>query len=341
MKATSRLLSAVLTAFFLISLSACGGGGGGEDAGITPIAYTGSTTLATIDGTNAGDLAALAENGAALFSQLPIPMPASEGENEDVNIPVPVIQAIIDLGKKVPGYLDGAPGSASPAAVYTQTETEYCGIGDESDGSMTMTTSINDVTYDMSVSITYNNCDEGFGVVMNGGMAVSANMMNEDPTDAPITINMRLNNLEMYFQDDGSTITIYAVVSMTEDLTGANPVMIMNFTDMIIQGNAIGLTTRISNYDITVTEYTDYEEITIAAMARVYDYDLGYVEFYTLTPIKEDPLTGPFEGIVRIEGANDTWAEVDFADTDGDGYLGTFGDISGHLGTFGNISGPE
>ena len=56
MQKTQKMLSAVFIALFLITMTACGGGGGD---GFVPIAYSGNSTLATIDGTNAGDFAGI------------------------------------------------------------------------------------------------------------------------------------------------------------------------------------------------------------------------------------------------------------------------------------------
>ena len=345
MRSRNVFLSIGFIAAFLVLLAACGGGGGG---GFTPITYTGSTSLATIDGTNAGDFAGLAESGATMPSNVPLPMSVSGGTAASVDIPIPVIQAVIDLGKNAPGLFDSAPAPSNAAAVITFTDTYFCdstnpgaGTGDGSDGYASVSVSINDVTFDMSATVTYYDCDEGAGVIMNGGMTMAMNLY-ADPYVAPATINMTLRNLKMSFQDTGETITTYAIISMTEDQTGTYPFYHLVITDMIIQDDATLLTARISNYDVSIIEYTTYDEITIAsgsAMARVYDYDLGYVEFYTVTPIKEDPVSGPYEGILRMEGANGSWAEIDFGNDCSVTDNGTFNDGT-VSGTFCYVSTP-
>ena len=173
---------------------------------------------------------------------------------------------------------------------------------------------------------------------MNGGMSLSMSGIVTDANDDPdilnsteITMAQTYKNLSVYFQDTGDTITIYAVMSATIDRSVTNPVINLNIEDMILKESATGLTARISNYDVTIVEYPTYDEITIASAtvkARVYDHVLGYVDFYTVTPIKEDSV-GPYEGIVRLEGANGSWAEVDFSVTGCDGvttFNGTFDD---------------
>lgn len=175
--------------------------------------------------------------------------------------------------------------------------------------------------------MTFSSCDEGFGEVLSGAVSFSMSGIVDDGFGNPdldnsdqLTISQTYKNLSIYFPATNDTITIYSSMTLTIDATAGDPVLFtMNIHDMIMSQQPSGLTARIKNYNLSVIEYTalQYDEITIAIKAEVYDHVLGYVYFYTLPgfPIKEDWLTGPYEGIVRMEGANGSWAEVDFSIT--------------------------
>lgn len=135
MRGPLTFLTAVLIAGFLVSLAACGGGGGGDS--FTPVSYTGSTTLATIDDTNAGDLAALAENGSSMGTIAPIPLSVTATDGNLTGVPSPVLQTITRLAKNLPGYLQNAPlGNKASLAAVSQSETLFCNGVDASDGTI-------------------------------------------------------------------------------------------------------------------------------------------------------------------------------------------------------------
>lgn len=312
MQKIQSLLVTVFITVFLLSMVACGGGGGGDS--FTPVAYTGSAAPATINDTNASDFASLAESGSSMGGIAPIPLAVTSGNPAD--IPAPVLQSLVTLNKKLPDYLQNAPIEGSITLAETQSETQFCGIGDGSDGSMFVSATL-DSSGSVTASITYSSCDEGFGVVLNGTMAVTMSDINADPFLTPRSMTMTYRNLEMFFQDISESITIYAVMSMVEDLTGVNPTYTMSITDLIMQESVDGLTARISNYILTSVDYLSYEEVTLSSVtskARLYDHLLGYVEVYTVIPIR-DAGAGPYHGVVRMEGANTSWAEVDFSVT--------------------------
>ena len=340
-----QTLLVVLIVAGLATLFACGGGGGG--GGFTPAAYTGSTTQATLDGTNASDYAALAEAGTSFGMIAPIPLAVTGNNTLPADVSHHGLKTLVALGRSLPDYLitDLKP-DAQLAAPVSDAGTLFCGIGDGCDGSVYMVATWDADTGGLTASMTFSNCNEGFDAIFNGSVnlvftGISADIDgNPDlPNTTQFTMDQTYLNLRVTFPSLSETLTMYAVMHFTYDASGINTIntMDMPILVMVLQNSA--LTAQVKNYFVTITEYNrntlpsddDYDEIILASgtvKAELYDHLTGYVSAYTLpgSPLLVEPVTEiPYSGIIRLEGANGSSAEVNFGIAcETTGFSGTF-----------------
>lgn len=313
MKNTFRLLSAVLIAGSLMSLSACGGGGGGGGDSFTPITYTGATTAATIDNNNADELVTLAYTGSDLGNLMPLARATDGGAA--VVVPVPMLQSLTSLSRALLGYASNLPLETVPpaAAISIPAETQNCA----SAGSMTMSGTWDNVNGTISVDISFSACNQG-EAILNGeaSMFLSSNLVDADGfpdllNSTIITTSQTYRNLSMTFLT-GASMTVYGAIGMEINQAGANDVIDMTM-GLVMRDGATGFTSKVENYHVIVTDYLTYEKINIVS-ARIYDYIHGFVDVSTPTPLQDDGIAQyPYLGILRLVGDNGSWAEVDFS----------------------------
>ncbi|HKI50515.1 MAG TPA: hypothetical protein VJ995_00440 [Geothermobacteraceae bacterium] len=264
------------------SLVACGGGGGGGNNG-----FTGVSTLAVIDDTNAQQLVTDAYAGGSLTDPLVIPLAVGGSQKLDL-APLGGV-----LFNSLPD-LDFAP-SVKPLAVETLPGT--CG------GSATA--NISEGSTSASGSIVYENyCDAG--VTLNGSVTFSASL---NITTNVVSMSMSFNSLTA----GGESLS--GTVSMSFDLDDPNAATTMGMN--IVLTDSFGQTYWVDHYSIVITPGVSFD--TAVVSGTYHDFDAGHVAITTIDPLQVDNFTGtPESGTLHFTGASGTYA--DLVATGGGGY---------------------
>jgi hypothetical protein len=152
-------------AIVVFTLAACGGGGGGGggDKGVT---YTGLTTQAVIDDTNAKTLAESAISGSSTGTAFGV-----VSEEQEVQ-PNPTILDVARILSNSVTQLDISPSSSIlPGAIVTDSGSESCLDG----GSTSFSLSVDDVTGDFNGTFNFINCAED-GTTIHGETTISGSL---------------------------------------------------------------------------------------------------------------------------------------------------------------------
>lgn len=311
----------VLLLIFVAALTACGGGGGGSSS----LVYDGESTPATITAENASDLAALAYYGSQLAEPLPLSM--SQTVSSASGSPMPVLQEVVDVVSGLPKKIDLTMlnDNVTRATMSIPASTEQCGF-DGNSGTMTVSGTFDMETGAVNAKIAFSNCDSGDGVVMNGSIGVQAAGIDdlEDPDFTDFTVTF--NRLSYEFIEDGQEIILDGTAVGSVDNVSSAQIMTLN---LVMMETSSGQMAKVEDYTVSVVDNFDYQEVSISG--RIYDSSYGYIDITTVEPILTD-FGNPYQGIYRIDGADGTWATVDFSIEVGP--QGAYGAGAEELGTF-------
>lgn len=278
---TIRLISLL---FSLLLLQGCGGGGGGDTNDPTSsgdTTYTGSTALATIDASNAKELA----TGAASGSQQAVTSEALSGVAMRPQ-PTPTTK----LGEVAPRIAQWIGRLSSPnAAKRVDVTSDICDSG----GIAIANT--NDA--ETQGTIAFTNCAmsdmEGGTIVMNGTVTYNADTSADN-------LNMVFNVTVIYIGESQSinmTLACSNISSasvsctMTSDFTGIDG-RVYRIEDQTVSGN------EVSGFYVRMT---------------FYDPDHGRVDVTTSQPLTYDCSEAvPGSGMLTMSGASGSSATVSF-----------------------------
>ena len=149
-----------------------------------------------------------------------------------------------------------------------------------------------------------------------------------------IHLNMTYQNLRTYFTLYGLQTTTYGTASTTVDASGTYPYISMTI-NFVMQDDSTMKTVKLENYRERLTDYGSYGQFNIYS-GRVYNFDFGYIDVSTPTPILANT-SGVYQGVLRLDGANGSWAEVNFGitcDIPNSIYNGSFYDGNNPPGEF-------
>ncbi|MES9968586.1 MAG: hypothetical protein ABW092_01045 [Candidatus Thiodiazotropha sp.] len=271
--------------FSLLLLQGCGGGGGGDDSdgsGSTGgTTYTGSTAEATIDASNAKDLA----TGAASGTQQAVASDALSGVA--MRPEVTATSKLMEMAPRIAQWIGELDSSI--AAKTTDLSAEVCDAG----GSAVADT--NDA--ETEGTITFTNCGmsdmEGGTLTVNGPVTYSANI-NAD------SLNMVFRVTVTYIGESHainmtlgcSNISTPSIsCSITSDFTGIDG-RVYRIEDLSVSGNDV------SGYYVDMT---------------FYDPDHGQVDVVTSQPLTYNcPEAVPGTGMFTLYGGSGTFATVNF-----------------------------
>lgn len=306
-----RFCSLLLGMLLAISLTGCGGGGDGDGpAGIT---YTGLTTQATIDENNAEDIATGAYQGGATVEEFGDIMGVVQ-DGEDGYIGRPRCLVLSEALEKAFRRVDvtSVSGVVAYGAIVTVSETEDGSCG----GSMSWTLSLDDVAGDFTGSFDFNNyCEDD--TTLSGSMSASGKI--DLVTKEFVKISMTFTALTA--EAEGDSFTANGDISF--EFSESSITVTMN---MYLRDNSTRKVYWVEDYFMSITEGTDYVEVEVSG--RFYDPDDGYVVVSTPESLRiYDVDDGPRQGVLLVEGANNTKAKLTAvdsttcrveADTDGD-----------------------
>jgi hypothetical protein len=305
----------IFTPLFLsiaVIFIACGGGGGGGGGG--GIAYTGITSQATIDETNAVDLVTGAYYGGEVSITMALGVIQTE---EDRQISRPRILIVSQALNKCIDLVDFTSASSSTLHGIIYEETIYGNCG----GSASIRIDVND-SGGFTGSFNFNNYCE-YGVTISGSTSFSGEV--DVGTGNLQQFSFSFDNLS--FNDGIDSFTIAGNISFNYWTYPATVSM-----DIKLRDGSTGKVYWVNNYNMSVTEHSDCVYVEISG--RYYDPDYGYVVVHTEVPLRfyYDDVWASL-GVLVVEGSTGiaggstmAWLtaltskiyQVE-ADTDGDG----------------------
>jgi hypothetical protein len=306
MRRTSSLVGGLLAIFLLVG---CGGGGGSSES-----PYTGVTTPAVIDNTNAVEIVLGAYYGGEMMdtSFLPVVL-GVKGSGSAAPPPlnvVALVRTLKDVTDSIVGQSQATKmvGQARPLTVWSDSGRIPEGA---IDNYVEYSLSWNDQTGAISLVFSFHNYGDGEGGVLNGSINVTGTTSidyNPDPQPGEpellpgefleITIGF-----SSFISTDGiTTVKISGSMTLENDVTG-NGSAILN---LYVTDEATGKTSRIENYAVNVTVGTDgtgaYTDVTISA-GSICLHDHGCVGVVTNVPFRTyDAYPFPSSGVLVVTG---------------------------------------
>jgi hypothetical protein len=284
--------------FTLISLTAisisfifggCGGGGGGGDGGggASGIQYTGLTTQATIDESNAEDIAVGAYMGGDIGTVMGLSSHAQTGAREfDRSRTITVSEAIekFILNIDLTASFDGP----SIKAIIADSDTIYGNCG----GSASFTFKINDVTGEFTGNFNFNNyCEDGVTITGRSNVSGEVDLDFGDIRQ----FSMSFDSLTFTVADDSFTIK----GSITYDDLEA-PIVNVEM-DLLMSDSITEKVFWAQNYYLRISKGPDYIDVYI--IGRYYDPEYGYVDVESTTDFRiYDGEDWPSKGVLIVEG---------------------------------------
>jgi hypothetical protein len=303
---------ACVVALGLMTIVATGGdgGGGGGGGGIT---YTGITSQATIDDTNAVDLSVGPYQGCdtgmafGTFGAVQTAEHNQIGASRVLKLAQTSAEAILQVDVNAP------PGVVVSGAVVTESDT----IPGDCGGNASYTIEVDDVTGEFSGTMNFNDyCSEG--ITLSGRTSFSGKF--DVDTENFLRISLSLHTVSVTLDSDSFTTS--GSISFNFQASPSTATI-----DIRIRDNSTGKVYWANDYTITIVEESGYVEVEMSG--RYYDPDYGYVDFHTDTPFRiDDGDEWPSAGVLTVEGEGGTKAQLTAlssttyrvdADTDGDG----------------------
>lgn len=262
----------------MLVLTACGGGGGGSSGSgggsepVVPASYDGETAQAIITADNAVTIVGNAW-GFGVNSRDSIDVvPLAENGAEPAAAPLVPTRMTAEFAAAMAAEIEMI---IKPAATETGAIPGGCG------GSATYTITLNEVTFDFNGQFTFTNYCELTAAgqsTANGLVGISGHI---DPQFLIITaMRMNFDNLSIVEGGEAYTITEgRAGFVLSADLSQETDTLNLVLRDDIQQKSY-----WVNNYVIVITLINDFED-SATISGRFYDYDHGYVDLSTLTPL--------------------------------------------------------
>ena len=199
-----RFKAGLLSGLLVLTLSACSDDDDDKTMGFQSPSL--STSLITLDGTNNTEVANVAAESAAT---------TSESGNNAGDVMLKAGSTGFNLVSHTKQLLNhySTQGTSSPA-LFTYADTQNCTVSGTQSVSLTM----DDSTLLFShMSMSFNNCDEGSGEILNGSMSVKANAGHSNTT---LDVTASYNNFRVTAA--GATMAIHGGMSISEDGAGTS-----------------------------------------------------------------------------------------------------------------------
>lgn len=280
-----KLFFIFITTSFLLSMYGCGGGGGDGGGASSGITYSGITSQATIDQTNATNIAEGAYEGGQIGGSV-----GSLGAVQETKIDRPrclqLTQAIEKAIRQIDVHAPPRVVASGATASESGTIPGACG------GNASYTVQADDTTGAFSGNFTFNNfCSEG--TTLNGAATISG------------TININTEQLTQFTLTFQSLTGTIGTDSLT--LNGTLKYIFQGSTsftatmEMRLRDNSTGKVYWVNNFVMTVSVASDYVQFGLSG--RFYDPDYGYVEISTPTLFRIDSgQDWPSQGVMIFTG---------------------------------------
>ena len=282
----SKLHKITTVMVLFLYLIGCGGGGGGS--GNDGIKYTGKTTPAVIDDTNAAILAESTVSGTSTGSSFVL----ARGQEAQ---PAPTILDVARILSNSLTQLDLTPPSSDLASRTVSDEDDIpC-----SSGKIHYKLKIDDVTGDFSGTFNFIKCVEG-DTTMNGQTDVKGRI-NLSSAEFE-TFNFNFNPMTI----DSGTESYTMSGTVRTSFSGNTSTIRMNVRS---RNNNTRLVEWINNVTITATDFGSFLEMTITG--RYYHPEHGYIDIETIDPLRINNFDQfPSTGQIIITGDGGSKARI-------------------------------
>ncbi|MBI5058085.1 MAG: hypothetical protein HZB61_15855 [Nitrospirae bacterium] len=328
MKNNIKIMEVLFAALLSVLIIACGGGGGGGDNGGGGgsgggISYSGSTSQAAIDNSNAGEISTSAYQNGSTGSALSLGSLQSDdrqiGSSRSLRLTQTLEKALLKVDV-ISSSDDAVSGASATDAGTIQ--------GDcASPGNASYTITYDDVTGNFSGSMNFSSyCSEGVTISGSANFSGKVDVNTEDFLQLSISFDtLSAASGSDSFTADGDIAFDFDASPMTATI------------NVLLKDNSTADVFKIENFSMTMSDGSNYVDVSVVS-GRFYHPDYGYVDAYTSTALRiysgDD---WPSQGVLvcagntgtksRLTALSSTQYTVE-ADTNGDG---TFDYNSGPL----------
>ncbi len=279
----------------LTLLAACGGSSSDNNGGLT--GGVPPSEPATITAENApliaGTVAEVAM-GQGVFSSIFAPA-----------IPIGSIGVDAAVSPVMKPVFSAVMKTASPSQLYATTAgREPCAVSGTVDVTIDFTNpeqpSVND-----SFDFQFSDCDDGSGVVVNGGMTITIASIGGDVASGNFLLGMRIEFSAFAVTEDGETTSAEGTITIEIDTTDPIITAITVSTSALVTTSA-GTEEVLSNFTVQITEdaSTFPVAVTVETSFTVSSPRIGgAVSVSTTLTLQSMGEDYPFVGELRIEGA--------------------------------------
>lgn len=276
-------------------IAACGGGGddgGGLTGGVPP------AEPATITAENApliaGTVAEVAM-GQGIFSSVFTP-----------GIPIGSVGADAAVAPVLKPVFSTAMKTANPSQLYATTSgQEPCAVS----GTVDVTINFSDPqqpSLNDRFDFEFTNCDDGSGVVVNGGMSITITGLGGDVASGNFLLGMRIEFSAYSVSEGGETTGANGTISIDIDTRDPTVTTITVATSALVTTSA-GMEEVLSNFTVRITEDGSMFPVAVTVETS-FTFSSprigGSVTVTTSLALNSMGSDYPFEGELRISGAD-------------------------------------
>jgi hypothetical protein len=271
MKRLNQKIKYTAISLLTASLIACGGGGSGVSTPQNGIQYTGKNSEAVLSTKTVNDFG--------------VDTVKSAGSVQDANdsLGSSNSKAISKKALRIKSLMKSnlQSGSVSTNAVTPQ---DICQSGEM----IVNSSNENTETGEFTASITFKNCDDGLGTVLNGTVIISGNVGRESLQ----FINFSFKDKIDYIVMSGTVEVIYS----TSETTKLN---------MVVEDKIANEIVKFEDF-VSVVTY-DVNQWSELISGRLYESSIGYVTLKTIEPmVTLNTEIEPSSGVLQIIGASET-----------------------------------
>ncbi len=294
MKFVRFVLVWIISVFLIVT--ACKIDSSGSDDGnadTSGISYTGLTSQATIDSSNATYLARGAYTGTTTGSQLTMSVASSPSYAANNNSSVLVlIQELGDTLLTAYSSSKYSSGDVIAHAIITDSGTEYGDCG----GSSSYTMEADDVTGEFTATIIfYSFCSSG--TTFSGTVSYSGKIDIE--TGDPLYITASFDSLTI--NAGYGSVTLKGNIYYDEFYWSLFEISFRATSNFLILNNATGQVFKLEYYTVVYTATANYLEFDVSG--KYYHPDYGYVIVSTTTPFRIAVGNSyPSQGVLVVSG---------------------------------------
>jgi hypothetical protein len=279
----------------LTLIAACGDS---SDDGGALTGGTGTADFATITAQNApviaGTVAEVAM-GQGVFSSLFNP-----------DIPITTSGAGAALSPVMKSVLPAAMKTATPSQLFaTSAGRENCAISGTVDVQITVDNPLEPSISDV-YAFEFSNCDDGSGVVVDGGMTITIITLGGDVASGNFLIGMQIEFSAFAITEDGETTSANGTISIEID-TSMPPVTTVSVSTSTFVTTSDGMEEILTGFTVEITEdaSTFPVAVTVETSFTISSPRIGgEVTVTTSLALQSMGEDYPFVGELRIEGAD-------------------------------------